>query len=144
MTESIILNSYCVKPCLTQCKLNTRLAETNLQSVGPARFERRQTQCKSVHGWFCRATKHSTCVHVDLRTNHYFLTRTTEFQKTRKMIPWFKPCSLLSQVQYLGHGLVEGHREGLVVHLHLRKGELMGLTCAAGPSEHYCMACVQP
>ena len=76
MTETIILNLHCAKPCLTQCKLNTQLAETTLQSVGPARFERRQTQCKSVHGCLCRATQNPMCVHLeeeDLRTTHYFL-----------------------------------------------------------------------
>jgi hypothetical protein len=75
MTETIILKLHCVKPCLKQCKLNTQLAETNLHSVGPARFERRQTQCRSVHGCFCRATQNSMCVHLDeedLRTNRHF------------------------------------------------------------------------
>ena len=86
MTETIILNLHCAKPCLTQCKLNTHLAETNLHSVGPARFERRHTQCKSVHGCLCRATQNSMCAHLeeeDLRTNLFFI-RTDESNTTRK------------------------------------------------------------
>ena len=48
------------------------------------------------------------------------------------------------QAHYIVHGLLDGLREGLVVHRQLGKVELQALTLATVPPEHYLMASPQP